>query len=54
MRNTAVMISSVSETVEPASPFADGIALQRGVRTPVRGRVKAGEKGTVAFAGVIS
>lgn len=47
----AVMVCSLSDAVELASPFADGIVLQRGRKVPVWGSTKAAEKVTVAFAG---
>ena len=46
----AVVISSFTQAVELASPFADGIVLQRGRKVPVWGSARAGEKVTVAFA----
>ena len=47
----AVTVSSFVQAVELASPFADGIVLQRGRKVPVWGSAAAGEKVTVAFAG---
>ena len=47
----AVTVSSFVQAVEFASPFADGIVLQRGRKVPVWGSAAAGEKVTVAFAG---
>ena len=47
----AVVVSSISDAVELASPFADGIVLQRGRKVPVWGTAKAAEKVTVSFAG---
>ena len=43
----AVTVSSFVQAVEFASPFADGIVLQRGRKVPVWGSAAAGEKVTV-------
>lgn len=49
------MVSAIvltgSAAVRLASPFADNMVLQRGMRVPVWGRAAAGEKVSVSFAG---
>ena len=50
----AVVLSaalSVSASLEPGLPFADGMVLQRGMPVPVWGSADAGAKVTVSFGG---
>ena len=53
MLAAVVAVSAVSvAAVEVASPFSDGMVLQRGMKVPVWGWAEPGESVTVAFRGV--
>ena len=52
MLTAAMAFSAVlAANVEVASPFADGMVLQRGMRVPVWGWADPGTQVTVSFAG---
>ena len=53
MLAAVVAVSAVSvAAVDVASPFSDGMVLQRGMKVPVWGWAEPGESVTVAFRGV--
>jgi len=49
----AALVVASSGAVELASPFADGMVLQRGMKMPVWGWAKPGEEVDVSFAGAV-
>ena len=49
----AALVAASSGAVEVASPFADGMVLQRGMKIPVWGWAKPGEEVDVFFAGAV-